>query len=96
MRLDSELLLGASARYNTANVAAAAELGWTDREQATLSAARQALWDIEQTPASYYYNRNILNAFRRVVYNYETPRDVIGRYAREIDRELVRKRKQLG
>ena len=94
--LDSEILLGASARYNTANVAAAAELGWTDREQATLSAARQALWDIEQTPASYYYNRNILNAFRRVVYNYETPRDVIGRYAREIDRELVRKRKQLG
>ena len=78
------------------HVAAAAELGWTDREQATLSAARQALWDIEQTPASYYYNRNILNAFRRVVYNYETPRDVIGRYAREIDRELVRKRKQLG
>ena len=94
--LDSEILLGASARYNTANVAAAAELGWTDREQATLSAARQALWDIEQTPASYYYNRNILNAFRRVVYNYETPRDVIGRYAREIDRELVRKRKQMG
>ena len=94
--LDSEILLGASARYNTANVAAAAELGWTDREQATLSAARQALWEIEQTPASYYYNRNILNAFRRVVYNYETPRDVIGRYAREIDRELVRKRKQLG
>ena len=79
-----------------AQIDIAAELGWTDREQATLSAARQALWDIEQTPASYYYNRNILNAFRRVVYNYETPRDVIGRYAREIDRELVRKRKQLG
>ena len=93
---DCEIVLGTSARYNTANLDAAAQLSWTDRELENLTAARQALWDIEQTPASYYYNRNILNAFRRVVYNYETPRDVIGRYAQEIDRELARKREQLG
>ena len=92
---DSEISLGISARYNTANVNAAAGLNWTDKEIKNLETARSFLWDVKQTPASYYYNRNILNAFRRVVYNYESPRDVIERYSQEIDREIERKNKQI-
>lgn len=52
--------------------------------------------DIPQTPASYYVNRNILNAFRRVVYYNETPREVINKYAQDMDRELIRKRQEFG
>lgn len=92
---ESEISLGISARYNTANVNAAAGLNWTDKELKNLETARSFLWDVKQTPASYYYNRNILNAFRRVVYNYESPRDVIERYSQEIDREIERKNKQI-
>jgi|LSQX01.2.fsa_nt_gb ABC-type glycerol-3-phosphate transport system substrate-binding protein len=90
-----EIILGAAARYNTANIKAAAGLNWTDKELKNLEAVRSELWDVKLTPASYYYNRNILNSFRRVVYNYENPRDVLGRYSREIDRELERKNAKL-
>lgn len=92
---ESEILLGTSARYNTANLKASENLNWTDREYGYLSAARSALKDVRQTPSSYYYNRNILNAFRRVVYEYESPRDVLGRYSQEIDREIERKNEQI-
>lgn len=92
---ECEILLGTSARYNTANLNATAGLDWTESELSAISSARDELWDVKQTPASYYYNRNILNAFRRVVYNYEKPRDVLGRYSKEIDREIERKNKQI-
>ncbi len=91
----SEIILGTSARYNTANLYALNNLNWTDSELNSLLTALDDMWDTPKTPASYYYDRNIVNAFRRVVYDYESPRDVIGRYAEEIDREIERKNEQL-
>lgn len=91
----SEVLLGTSARYNTANRDAFEQLNWTTAERETLSAAWEQVWDVEQTAATYYVGRCLSNAFRRVVYNYESPRDVLYRYNSDITGELARKQRQL-
>ena len=91
----SEVLLGASARYNTANREAFDRLGWTSGEKETLTAAWEQAWDVEQTAATYYVGRCLTNAFRRVVYSYEAPRDVLYRYNADIAGELARKQRQL-
>lgn len=94
-RAQSEVLLGASARYNTANREAFDRLGWTSGEKETLTAAWEQAWDVEQTAATYYVGRCLTNAFRRVVYSYEAPRDVLYRYNADIAGELARKQRQL-
>lgn len=87
-----EMILGKSARYNTANRVAFENLNWTAEERANLSLAWDSVSDIPQTAASYYLGRCISNAFRRVAYSYEDPRDVLYRYSDDIDNELERKR----
>lgn len=87
-----ETLLGKSARYNTANTVAFENLNWTAKERNSILSAWNDVTDIEQTVATYYVGRCVSNAFRRVAYNYENPRDVLYRYSDDIDRELERKR----
>ena len=88
--------MGAAARYNTANKNAFAAIPWSGEQRTML----QALWahvsDIPQSPASYSVSRNIMNAFRRVVYYNETPREVMSKYAEDMNRELIRKRQEFG
>lgn len=87
-----ESVLGKSARYNTANAVTFEELNWTNSELETLRAAREDVSDIPQTMVTYYVSRCVTNAFRRVVYSYEKPRDVIYRYSDDLDLEFERKR----
>ncbi len=88
--------MGAAARYNTANKKAFERLPWNTQERELLRGLWTDVTDIPQTPASYYVNRNILNAFRRVVYYNETPREVINKYAQDMNEELIRKRQEFG
>lgn len=88
-----ESVLGISARYNTANRVAFENLNWSNAELRVLKEARTDVTDIPQTMITYYVGRCISNAFRRVVYNYETPRDVIYRYSDDMDLEFARKLK---
>lgn len=94
--LETEAKMGSSARYFPANKAAFETLAWTAEEAQTLLAQWQQVSDNPQSPAAYYVTRNLSNAFRRVTYEYENPRDVIFRYGRIIDDELTRKRVELG
>ncbi len=86
-----EMILGKSARFNTANLIAFENLNWSAEERQNLSYAWKSVSDIPQTAASYYLGRCISNAFRRVAYSYEDPRDVLYRYSDDIDNELERK-----
>ncbi len=87
-----ESILGVSARYNTANRITFENLNWTNSELKILKEAREDVTDIPQTMITYYVSRCISNAFRRVVYSYETPRDVIYRYSDDMDLEFARKK----
>lgn len=87
-----ESVLGKSARYNTANSVTFGQLNWTGRELEVLREARRDVSDTPQTMVTYYVSRCISNAFRRVVYSYEKPRDVIYRYSDDLDLEFDRKK----
>ena len=87
-----ESVLGKSARYNTANSVTFEQLNWTGSELEVLREARRDVSDTPQTMVTYYVSRCISNAFRRVVYSYEKPRDVIYRYSDDLDLEFDRKK----
>lgn len=92
----SETQLGASARYFSANRSVLPTLSWTAEEYRVLTAQCGEMSDNPQSPAAYYVTRNLSNAYRRVIYQLENPRDVIFRYCKNIDDELQRKRIELG
>ncbi len=91
-----EGLLGQLGRYTPANTEALQQLPWSKEEQAVLLKAQNELAEIPIIPASYAVTRNIMNAFRETVNNYENPRDTLLWYNRDINIEITRKRENLG
>lgn len=93
-----ESLLGASARYPTANIEAFEQLPWSLRDLRVLK--EQAKWakGIPEVPGGYYTSRHIKNAFRAVCIssNGEEPREALTRYAKIINDELYDKRLEFG
>lgn len=94
--VQTEAALGAASRYFTANKAAFYSMPWSIDEIETLDDQWAYITDIAQTPANYYVSRSIANAFRKVVYYRENPREVMTKYAAQIDEELARKRREFG
>lgn len=93
---DIESILGTMGRFDTANVEALSKLSWTSKEVGLLTDQLLAQVEIPVIPASYGVTRNILNAFREVVNNYENPRDTLFWYNKDINDEITRKRSDLG
>lgn len=93
---DLETIMGTAARYNSANINAFNNLKWSKSELSNLNTARESVYDIYQTPASYYISRNLSNAFRKVVYYFANDREVLNKYAKDMNNELKRKRQEFG
>ncbi len=91
-----EATMGPAARYNSANVATLGNLAWKPSEYRIIAEQWTHVWDISTIPSSYYITRNVTNAFRNVVYNNENERETLNKYAKIIDKEIVRKNKELG
>lgn len=94
--VETEATFGVSNRYLTANVEAFYQLPWSPSETFVLSEQWSVVDDVLQTPASYYVSRCINNAFRNVVYYYKNPREIMTKYAAQMDEELERKRREFG
>ncbi len=92
----SEIRVGISARVQTANLNVMDKISWSGAELSALKEQWKSVEKIPISPIHYYITRNLNNAFRKVVYNYESPRDVIYRYDGDINEELTRKREELG
>ena len=90
-----EGIMGQMGRLETANKAALKNLAWSNAELAVLEAGRNELVEIPVIPASYTVTRNIVNAFRAVVNEYENPRDTLITYNTDINEEITRKNEQL-
>ncbi len=93
---EMESLMGAAARYNTANVEAFADLPWGFDELEVL--LEQWGW-VESVPAvlgGYYVDRLFDWLFRAVVIENEPLRESILEYDRQINKEIVRKRDEFG
>lgn len=94
MRFGQELesVMGRAARYPTANVEASRGLPWTVDEYKLLE--QQRIWavGVPNVPGAYMVGRHIDNAFRKVVYDHESAREVLLDYNRLINEEIAIKR----
>lgn len=87
-----ESVLGPAARYPTANILAARELPWTIEEYEILEEQRRWAVGVPNVPGAYMVGRHLDNAFRKVVYAHEPPREVLLDYNRAINDEIAIKR----
>ena len=93
---EMEAILGASARYATANYNALKQLSWSTKQLSVLTTSLDSAIGIPEVPGSYYTSRHVTNAIRKVINNKEDSREVMIDYARKINEELSRKRKEFG
>ncbi len=91
-----EALLGPSGRFATANIEALGNLPWTYQEQQLITSQWNKSFTINQIPGSYFLERNLINAFRKVVFSSSNSRETILSYNKTIENEIERKRKEFG
>ncbi len=89
---EMECLMGASARYMTANVEAFQQLSWSTEELAILNEARSYTVSNKEVAGGYYTGRHIVNAIRRVVNEDSVPRETLLDYNKTINDEIEKKR----
>lgn len=91
-----ESILGTMGRYATANEEALQQLSWTTSEVNLLLDQLNSQVEIPIIPASYGVTRNVMNAFRAVVNDYDNARDKLFWYNKDINDEITRKLEDLG
>lgn len=97
---EMEALMGASARYPTANIEAFNNLPWPTEDYEALMAQFEWMKGIPQVPGGYYSWRNVTNAFYKVANASDEekmmPREALMDYVRYINEEITFKRKEFG
>ncbi len=93
---EMEGILGAAARYPTANREALAQLPWPTRDYRVLAEQAERAAGVPVVPGSYITGRYIDNAYRAVINNGANPREALFDYSRRIDAEIARKRVEFG
>ena len=91
---EMEALLGASARYATANREALRQLSWNTKQIKILEESMEQTVGIPEVPGSYYTPRHVANSARRVINDKDDARETLIDYTRKINEELTRKRKE--
>lgn len=91
-----EAILGAAARYPTANIEAFASLPWSGKDYRILEEQRKYAVGVPVVPGDYIVGRYIDNAFRKVINDDINPSDSLFNYHQKINVELTRKRKEFG
>lgn len=94
---EMEGLMGAAARYPTANIAALDKLPWPVSDYENLKAQFEHVRGIPEVPGGYFTGRHLQNAFYKVVVNANTePREAIMDYVQYIHDEIRSKRNEFG
>ena len=93
---EMESLLGAAARYATANVQAFERLPWRAEERQVLLQQWDWVEGIPPVLGAYYVNRQFDWLFRSVVIQHERAREAVHDYNRPANEEIARKRKEFG
>lgn len=93
---EMESLMGAAARYPTANIEALAQLPWSVQAYNKLMEQWEWVEGIPQVPGGYFVSRHLDNAFRSVVFHGTNPRETLLDYVRVINEEIDNKRLEFG
>jgi ABC-type glycerol-3-phosphate transport system substrate-binding protein len=91
---EMEGLMGAAARYPTANVEALEQLPWPLKDYRSLEEQMNWVKGIPEVPGGYFTGRHLDNAIREVVNNGTNPRESLYDYVRYINEEITLKRKE--
>jgi ABC-type glycerol-3-phosphate transport system substrate-binding protein len=91
-----ESIMGAAARYPTANYEAFKRLSWGSAQMAVLD--EQRFWAVgtPEVPGGYFVSRHITNAARRILNEGQDTRETMLDYTLTINDELIKKRKEFG
>ena len=91
---EMESVLGASARYQTANREALRQLAWGSKQLAILEEQMAHTHGFPEIAGGYSTTRHITNAIRRVITTKQDPRETLLTYARTINEEIKIKRRE--
>jgi ABC-type glycerol-3-phosphate transport system substrate-binding protein len=91
-----ESIMGAAARFPTANIEAFARLPWSSGEMDVITTQREWTLGTPEVPGGYYVSRHLLNAIRRVINENVDTRETILDFNIVIHRELINKRREFG
>ena len=91
---EMESVLGASARYQTANRDALRRLAWSNEQLAVLEEQMSHTHGFPEIAGGYSTTRHMTNAIRRVITTKEDPRETLLTYARTINEEIRIKRQE--
>jgi ABC-type glycerol-3-phosphate transport system substrate-binding protein len=91
-----ESIMGAAARYPTANYDAFRRLSWGSEQMAVLDEQRSWTVGVPEVPGGYFVSRHITNAARRILNEGADTRETMLDYTITINDELIKKRKEFG
>lgn len=91
-----EGVMGPLGRFDCANVEALKQLNWSRKDMDKILYQQESLEEIPIVPSAYVVTRSIMNAFRQVVNDKENARETLRWYNIDINREITRKRENLG
>lgn len=91
-----EGVMGPLGRFAPANVEALEQLNWSNKDLSKILSQMDQLEEIPIVPSAYVVTRSIMNAFRSVVNDKENARETLRWYNIDINREITRKRENLG
>ena len=91
-----ESIMGAAARYPTANYDAFKRLSWGSQQMAVLDEQRSWTVGTPEVPGGYFVSRHITNAVRRILNEGQDTRETLLDYTLTINDELIKKRKEFG
>lgn len=91
---EMESILGASARYQTANKEALRQLAWSGKQLEVLEGQMSHTRGFPEIAGGYSTTRHITNAIRHVINTKEDPRETLLNYARTINEEIKIKRRE--
>ncbi|MBO7217583.1 MAG: extracellular solute-binding protein, partial [Clostridia bacterium] len=83
--------LGQISRYTSANLNAFKSLPWSIDERTLLVEQRQWIKSLNEISGNYSVTRELISAFRKVVYDNANPTETIYTYNKKINKELDRK-----
>lgn len=93
---EMEGLMGAAARYPTANIKALDSLPWPVADYENLKAQFEWVKGIPEVPGGYFTGRHLFNAFYKTVVGNTEAREAIMDYVQYIQDEITTKRKEFG
>ena len=91
---EMESILGASARYQTANRNALKQLAWSGSQLKVLETQMEMTRGFPEIAGGYSTTRHITNAIRRVINEKTDPREALLNYTRTINEEIKIKRRE--